>query len=119
MKKLYHFAPMVILSVVLVIFIVLIEAALYAKYVLFKPDIYASAMNEKEVAQAMYDEINTNFGYYSAPTGIPQEVFTSSYTKDELYTASFRLLTDSLSYITDKSAQKPVINYDFSKIDIG
>lgn len=117
MKKLYHFAPMVILSIFLVIFIVLIEAALYAKHVLFKPDIYANAMNEKEVTQAMYDEINTNFGYYAAPTGIPQEVFTSSYTKDELYTASFKLLTDSLAYITDKNAPKPVISYDFSKVE--
>lgn len=117
MKKLYHFTPMILLTILLVILLMLTEAALYVKTVIFKTDIYADAMNEKEVAQAMFDEINTNFGYYIGPTGIPQEVFTSAYTKDELYTASFKLLTDSLAYITDKEKPKPVVTYDFSKIE--
>jgi len=117
MKKLYHFTPMVLFSILLVILVILFESAFYITKVMFNSDIYADAMNEKEVAQAMYDEINTNFGYYIGPTGIPQEVFSSAYTKDELYTSSFKLLTDSLSYMTDKNQPKPVITYDFSKLE--
>lgn len=117
MKKLYHFTPMVILALFASIFMILAEACIFVNGTLLDSDVYYQSMNEKNVSQSMYDELCTYFISLSSATGIPVEVFTEPLDKDELYTTSFKLLQESITYLKDKNAPKPAVNYDFSKIE--
>ena len=117
MKKLYHFTPMVILSLFASIFVILGEACIFLHGTMLDPDIYYEAMNEKNVSQAMYDELATYFVSLSNASGIPVEVFTDPLDKDELYTAAFKLLQESINYLKDENAPLPSVNYDYSKLE--
>ena len=117
MKKLYHFVPMLILSLFAVIFVILAEACIFTHHTLLDSEIYMQAMNEKNITQSMYDELCTYFESLSHATGIPTEVFTDPLDKEELYTTSFKLLQESITYLKDKNAPKPSVNYDYSKVE--
>ena len=117
MKKLYHFVPMLILSLFAVIFVILAEACIFVDSTLLDSDIYMQAMNEKNVTQSMYDELCVYFESLSHATGIPTNVYTDPLDKEELYTTSFKLLQESINYLKDKNAPKPSVNYDYSKVE--
>ncbi|MBR1725019.1 MAG: hypothetical protein IJ723_08415, partial [Ruminococcus sp.] len=85
--------------------------------VVFEPDLYSEAIGRKAVINATYEDLTNYFTQFSAPTGIPAEVFNDPITKDDLSAASFQLLKDSLSYLTDKNAPKPEITYDFKPFE--
>lgn len=116
-KKLYHFAPIVVLSVFAIIFIILAETVFFVKRTLLDSEIYKSAMDQKAVSNAMYDELEKYFESLSSATGIPAEVFTEPLSEDELYTSSYMLLKDSLGYLSDSDAAKPETRYDLSKLE--
>ena len=117
MKRLYHFVPMLVLSLFAVIFLILAEACIFVDNVFLDSDFYMQAMNEKNVTDSMYDELCTYFDSLSHATGIPTEVFTDPLDKEELYTSSFKLLQESINYLKDKNSPKPAINYDYSKVE--
>ena len=117
MKRLYHFVPMLIFSLFAVIFVILAEACIFINHTLLDSEIYMQAMNEKNITQSMYDELCTYFDSLSHATGIPTEVFTDPLDKEELYTASFKLLQESITYLKDENAPKPSVNYDYSKVE--
>lgn len=117
MKKLYHFVPMLVLSLFAVIFMILAEACIFTDKTLLDSDIYIQAINEKNVTQSMYDELCTYFESLSHATGIPTEVFTDPLDKEELYTTSFKLLQESINYLKDSNSPKPSVNYDYSKVE--
>ncbi len=114
MKRLYHFVPLIILSLFISIFLILFQLCVFINNTVLDPQIYNQAMNEKNVTQSIYDDLCTYFKSLSNATGIPTEVFTAPLDKEALYTASFKLLSESLNYITDKNAPKPSPNYDFT-----
>ncbi len=117
MKKLYHFQPMILLSLLVSIAVILFEACIFINGTLLDTDIYSRAMNEKKVTDAMYDELAEYFKSLSNATGIPAEVFTDPLDKEELYTTSFKLLQESINYITDENSPAPSINFDYSKVE--
>ena len=117
MKKLYHYLPMVILSVFLTVFIGCAEAAYFTRNTLLDPEIYKQAMDQREVSKSMYEELVRYFDSLSSATGIPAEVFTEPLDEEELYRASYRLLKDTLEYLTNPDAPKPAVTYDFSGIE--
>ncbi|MBR6046129.1 MAG: hypothetical protein IKP47_10895 [Ruminococcus sp.] len=117
MKKLYHYLPLVILSVFVSLFIMLAEASAFTKNVLLDPDVYKDAMDQKSVSTAIYDELTEYFKSLSSATGIPPEVFTDPLSEEELYSASYRLLKDSLDYLNNDSAPKPKSTLDLSGLE--
>lgn len=117
MKKLYHFPPMAVLALFVSIFVILMQACIFVNSTLLDPKIYNEAMNAKNVTDSIYNELCTYFKSLSNATGIPVEVYTDPLDKEELYTASYKLLQESLNYLTDETAPKPSVNYDFSKIE--
>ena len=117
MKKLYHYTPLVILSVFTAIFICLAQAAAFAENVLLDPKIYKDAMDQREVSKAMYEELVKYFDSLSAATGIPVNVFTDPIKEEDLYAASFKMLDDSIKYISDSQAPKPSNSYDFTALE--
>ncbi|MBR1393658.1 MAG: hypothetical protein IJ561_07465 [Ruminococcus sp.] len=117
MKRLYHYVPMLLLSIFVIILIILAEAVFFTRHTLLDAEIYKSAMDQKSVSTAMHGELVRYFTSLSSATGIPPEVFNDPLDEDELYTASYSLLKSSLNYLTDKDAPKPESNYDFSKLE--
>lgn len=117
MKKLYHYAPMLILSLLAAIVLIAFELCFFVSQVIFKPELYSEAMGKNDVAEAIYEDLDTYFGQYSIPSNIPKEVFTGSLDKSELSRAAYGLLSDSLAYLTDPSAEKPEPEYDFTSLE--
>ena len=117
MKKLYHYPAMMVLSFFAVIFLMVFEASTFVETVVFKPALYSEAIGRKAVINAVYEDLEVYFTQFSAPTGIPAEVFIDPIKKEELSQSSFELLTDSLEYLTDKNAPKPEIKYDFKPFE--
>lgn len=117
MKKLYHYPAMLILSLFAVLALLLLEITAYISQVMFKPQIYSEALGRYDVAGAIYDDLNTYFEQFSAPTGIPKECFTDSLDKTKLSEAAYALLTDSLAYLTDPNAPTPTVKYDFTQLE--
>ncbi len=117
MKKLYHYPAMLMLSLLAVLVLLVFEIAAFIQTVVFKPALYSEAIGRKAVINATYDDLETYFTQFSAPTGIPAEVFIDPLDKDVISDSAFQLLTDSLSYLTDKNAPKPEIKYDFKPFE--
>ena len=117
MKKLYHYPSMLVFSLLAVMILIVFEISAFVQLVLFKPDIYSTAIGRKSVNDAVYEDLLEYFEQFSAPTGVPAEVFTDPIDKEELSKASFDLLMDSLDYLTDKNAPKPEIKYDFKPFE--
>lgn len=117
MKKLYHYTPMLILSLITAFILMIFEISAFISQTLFKPQIYSDTMGKGSISQTIYDELDEYFKQYSAPTGIPHEVFTKSLDKKKLSNAAYALLTDSLSYLTNPDAPKPQVTYDFTQLE--
>lgn len=117
MKKLYHYPAMLSLSLLAVLILLVFEISAFVQLVVFQTDLYSEAIGRKAVINATYDDLDTYFTQFSAPTGIPAEVFMDPINKDDLSDASFQLLTDSLAYLTHKEAPKPEIQYDFKPFE--
>lgn len=117
MKKLYHYPAMAILSIFAVLLLLVFELTAFVKLVVFKPELYSEAIGRKAVSDAVYEDLTEYFAQFSAPTGIPPEVFNGAIDQHELADASFDLLTDSLNYLTNKNAQLPEIKYDFESFE--
>lgn len=117
MKRLYHYPAMIVLALLAALFAVIFEVCTFFSLVLMKPEIYSEAMGSKGVSDAIYEDLNTYFEHYAAPTGIPKEVFTKSLDKSELSKAAYQLLSDSLAYLSDPNAVKPEPQYDFTQLD--
>lgn len=106
-----------ILSFFAVIILIVFEAAMFVETVVFKPALYSEAIGRKAVINAVYDDLEIYFTQFSAPTGIPSEVFIDPINKDDISQSAFDLLSDSLAYLTDKNAPKPEIKYDFKPFE--
>ncbi len=117
MKRLYHYPVMLVLSILSILSLIVLEATAFIQFVLFQPDIYLEAMSRGRVDEVIYNDLVDYFTGFSGPTGIPPEIFIAPLNKDELYDASKMLTADSIVYLTDPSAAKPTINYDFSKVE--
>ncbi len=117
MKKLYHYAPMMVLSIFAVLFLLVFEVTFFVSQVLFKPDIYSQVMGKQAVAEAIYEDLDEYFEQFAAPTGIPKEVFTSALDEDELSNGAYALLEDCLEYLTNEDAAEPVVAYDYTELE--
>ena len=116
MKRLYHYPVMLVLTIFSILSLILFEAAAFVQFVLFQPDIYAEAMRTGRIDDVIYDDLTEYFKGFSAPTGIPEEVFLAPLNKEELFDASYAMTVDSISYLTGNTSSKPTINYDFGKV---
>ena len=117
MKKLYHYSVMLVLSIFSVLFLIAFEVTAYTQFVLFQPDMYSEAMITGRVDEVIYDDLKDYFTGFSAPTGIPAEIFIAPLNKDDLFDSSYTLTVDSLAYLTGHSTAKPSVNYDFKRME--
>lgn len=108
---------MLVLSLLTAFVSIVFETTAFISQTLFKPQIYSDTMGKNSISQTIYDELDEYFKQYSAPTGIPAEVFTKSLDKKKLSNAAYALLTDSLNYLTDPDAPKPSVTYDFTQLE--
>ena len=116
MKRLYHYPVMLVLTILSILSLVAFEATAFVQFVLFQPDIYSEAMIMGRIDDVIYDDLSEYFTSFSAPTGIPAEVFLAPLNKEELFNASYSLTVDSVCYLSGNTDTKPSINYDFSKV---
>ena len=117
MKRLYHYPIMLVMTILAVICLLGCETAAFVRYVVLDPYIYSESMVRGRVEDIIYDNLVEYFNRFSAPTGIPGEVFTAKLDKDALFNASYQLTADSLAYLTDPNAPKPEIQFDFAPIE--
>ncbi len=117
MKKLYHYPSMLILSLLCVIALIVLQLSYFATQVLFKPQIYTEAIIKSRTAELICQDLDTYFGYLSTPTNIPKNVFTDPIKTEDISAAVNQLVEDSLAYITDSSAPKPQIKYDYAPLE--
>ena len=117
MKKLYHFAPMAVATLLMALMIAVFEALTYTSQVLLMPDIYIDVMAEYDVDDALYQGVDDYFAMYSRPTGIPKETFTDPLKQKELSSSSLRLVQDSIRYLAGRTDEKPEVKFDFTGLE--
>ena len=117
MKTLYHYRPMMILTILATIVMVLTQALIYCNTMVFNTDFYLWAISESGADSALYNEMDAYFARLSAPTGIPKDVYTKSLNKKNVSVAAKKLTKMSLDYTFGKSNAKPVVNYDYTQFE--
>ncbi len=117
MKRLYHYPLMLLLTILEVLSLIAFECSFFAQNVLFKPDIYTTAISEENIGQVIYDDLCEYFEQFSMPTGIPSEVFIEPLDPKYLEQVANKNIADSLAYLTNPNANKPKIEYDFTSLD--
>lgn len=117
MKKLYHYAPMLILAIVTTIVAVVAEILVFSNTMVFNTDYYVWMISKSGADTALYNEIDEYFGQYSSPTGIPKEVYTKSLDKKNVSVTAKKLVKSSLAYMFGKSLVKPEVEYDFTAFE--
>ena len=117
MKRLYHYPFILLLTILEVISLIGFECSWFTQNVLFKSDIYLTAVNDENIGQVIYDDLSETFTQFAMPTGIPAEVFIDTLDPAYLQQCAEKNIKDSIAYLTDPNAAKPQIEYDFSTID--
>ena len=117
MKRLYHYLPMLLLSIIMVLFALIFEAAFYTSANLLNSEYYTEVINDYHVADALYTQVGDYFRQYANPTGIPQEVFMKGMDKDKLASSARALTKQSVEYILSPSSKKPKAEYDFTDFE--
>jgi len=117
MKKLYHYAPMLILTIFTSLFFVLMQLTLFGNSTVFDPAYYVKVITDSGSDDALYDEINAYFSQLSKATGIPQETYMKSFTKEKVSKAARKLTIGSMEYVCGEIAEKPVSGFDFTEYE--
>jgi hypothetical protein len=99
------------------IFAVLTEIVIFCITMVFNTDYYVWTISESGSDKALYNEIDEYFGQYSAPTGIPKEVYTNSLDEEKVSSTAKDLARSSLDYMFGKSLAKPEVYYDFTDFE--
>lgn len=117
MKRLYHYPAMILLTIFAVIMLLVFELSMFVKFVLFKPDIYSQTIGMESIGKVVYNDLTEYFTRFSAPTGIPAEVFNDHLSESVLLDKSFSMIESSIEYLSNPNAPEPVFDYDFTSID--
>ncbi len=117
MKRLYHYFPMFILTLLATLCLLVFEITLFASNIILKPDIYVNAIDKYNVAEEVVKDLDEYFEFYSKPTMIPKEVFMNTITKESVNAALHQMIADSITYLTDEKAPAPVVQYDFTGME--
>lgn len=116
-RKIYHYLPCFIISFFITLFMVIMQASFFLTYVILKPDIYSEALSKNNITNYIYSDLETYFTRISAATGVPAEVYMKSVTKANLAQAANVLVEDSMRYLSDENAPKPVLQYAFGQLE--
>ena len=108
---------MFFLTIFSVILLILLEITMFVNLVLLNPKIYSETIGKYDVGSSVYKELTEYFVQFSAPTGIPAEVFNDHIDKSVLTNSAYKLTEDSVKYLSDPNAPEPQIHYDFTDID--
>lgn len=117
MKRLYHYPSMLILNILAVFALLIFEMSMFVRLVLFKPDIYSEMIGRENIGGIVYDEITEYLTWFSAPTGIPPEVYNDPIDKAAIVDGAYALTRDSIAYLSDPNAPDPIISFDFTAVD--
>ncbi|MBP3797503.1 MAG: hypothetical protein J6I46_07000 [Ruminococcus sp.] len=117
MKKLYHYTPMLILTILASIALIATEMIAFGKNIVFNPDYYVWMITKSGADTALYNDITEYFTQLSAPTGIPEEVYNNSIDEHNVSVTAKQLTKTSLEYTFGKSNTKPEINYDYTQLE--
>lgn len=117
MKKLYHYTPMLILTILAAIAMIAAELTAFCINIVFNPDYYVWMITKSGADTALYEDITDYFKQLSTPTGIPEEVYNNSIDEHNISVAAKQLTKTSLEYAFGKSNTKPVINYDYTQLE--
>ncbi|MBQ8965924.1 hypothetical protein [Ruminococcus sp.] len=117
MKNLYHYTPMLILTMLASVVMVLVQLLVFCNTMVFDTDYYVWTISDSGSDTALYNELNAYFSQLSKATGVPQEVYTKSLTKESVSVAAKRLAKMSLDYTFGRSNAKPVVQYDYTQFE--
>ena len=117
MKKLYHYRPMLTLAIFASLFAVLAEALIFCSTMVFNTRYYVWNISDSGADKALYNEINDYFDHFSDATFIPKEVYTKSFTEENVSLTAKKLARSSLEYMFGRSLAKPEVDYDFTKYE--
>ncbi len=117
MKKLYNYAPMLVLTIFTSFVMVLVQLLFYGSTMIFNADYYAQAIGDSGSDKELYNEVNAYFSQLSKATGVPQEIYTKSLTKTEVSNAAKNLARGSLDYVFGTTSQKPTADYDYTAFE--
>ena len=117
MKKLYHYTPMLILTIFAAIFMLLTELLAFCQTMVFNTDYYVWSISNSGADKALYNEIDTYFRQFSIPTAIPKEVYTKSLDENTVSVTAKRLTKASFDYIFGNSTKKPEVKYDYTQFE--
>lgn len=110
---------MFILTMLEILALIVFEISAFFSQVVFKTEIYEEVLDKYKVAEAIYEDLDTYFGQFAIPTGIPKEVFTESITVEDINRSLHSMLTGSLKYLTNETAPVPKVTYDFTELENG
>ena len=117
MKRLYHYTPMLILTIFATMIMVVGQLLVFCNTMVFNTDYYVWTISNSGADTALYEELDTYFGQLSAPTGIPKEVYTNSLDKKNVSVTAKKLTKASLDYTFGKSNDKPAVIYDYTQFE--
>ena len=117
MKRLYHYTPMLILTIITTALMIVTEALVLCNTMVFNTDFYVWIVSESGADNALYNELETYFKQLSSPTGIPSEVYTKSLEKKNVSLTAKKLVKMSLDYTFGKTNTKPVVSYDYTQFE--
>ncbi len=110
MKITEKYVPNLILSILLVFSLIGTAAAMIAKYYIISEDTFMENVDENNIAELTYNEIEKYFNGSEAYSGIPADVYMSAITKEDIATIINIKISENLSLITnfDKVPMEPI-----------
>ncbi|MBR0529766.1 MAG: hypothetical protein IJJ76_08395 [Ruminococcus sp.] len=117
MKRLYHYTPMLILTIFAAVFMVLTQLLIFCQTMVLNTDYYVWTISDSGAEEALYNEVSTYFRQYSIPTDIPQDVYMKSLDKTTITVTAKRLTKTSLDYVFGNTHVQPQVQFDFTDFE--
>lgn len=116
MKKLRHYIPNVILTILLVFFTMGTEAVILADRIALNPNTFVYIADQQKLDEKGYAKLTDYFKTRANSTGIPESVFLDAFTAEDMRSAIAHDLASSLSYLKGSRAE-PSADIDFTNLE--
>ena len=118
MKRLYHYTPMLIISMITTVVMIIAELLAFCNTMVCDTDYYVWVISDSGADEALYNELDEYFTQLPNATDIPKEVYTKSLDKKKVSSSAKQLVKASMDYTFGKSNKKPEVKYDYTQYEI-
>lgn len=115
-KKLRHYIPNVILTILLVFVMMGTEVVILADRIALNPNTFVYISDQQKLDEKGYAKLTDYFRTRANSTGIPESVFLDAFTAEDLRSGIAYNLASSLAYLKGSRAEATT-DIDFTKLD--